>query len=96
MQVHNVTIILGKISANMLKFFLIFLKKQILTFHANYLQWRQLHEMSNPVFLGKIKENIINMSSAEIAHRVVQVNGNGYTLREATLSKLFCLPSKEM
>ena len=37
----------------------------------------------------------MNMLSAEIAHRVVQVNGNGYTLREATLSKLFCHPNSE-
>ena len=32
-----------------------------------------LHEMSNPVFLGKNKKNIINLPSAEFAHRVINV-----------------------
>ena len=30
--------------------------------------------MSNSVFCDKIRKNIINMSPAEIAHRVVKVN----------------------
>ena len=29
-----------------------------------------LHEMSNPIFLGKNKKNITNFSSAELAKRV--------------------------
>ena len=33
-----------------------------------------LHEMSNPVS-GKNKKNIINLSSAEYAQRVVKVKG---------------------
>ena len=33
-----------------------------------------LHEMSIPVFLEKKKKNIINLSSAELAPRVVKVN----------------------
>ena len=32
-------------------FFLFFPRKQDLTYHANCLQWRQLHEMSNPKFV---------------------------------------------
>ena len=33
-----------------------------------------LHEMPNPVS-GKNKKNIINLSSAELAHKVVKVKG---------------------
>ena len=32
-----------------------------------------LHEISNPVFWGKKEKNIINLSSAEFALRVVKV-----------------------
>ena len=53
-------------------FFLIFPRKQDLTFHANCLQGDNLHEMSDPVYV-KNKKNIINLSSAENAQRVVKV-----------------------
>ena len=53
-------------------FFLIFPRKQDLTFHANCLQGDNLHEMSDPVY-AKNKKNIINLSSAENAQRVVKV-----------------------
>ena len=33
-----------------------------------------LHEMSKTVYWGKKKENIINLSSAESAQKVVKVN----------------------
>ena len=32
-----------------------------------------LHEMSDPVFWKKIRKNIINLSSAELAQRVLNV-----------------------
>ena len=32
-----------------------------------------LHEMSGPYFLGKIRKNVINLSSAEFAQGVVKV-----------------------
>ena len=41
---------------------------QIVSFGDN------LHEMSDPIFLGKIRKNIITLSSAEFAHSVVSVN----------------------
>ena len=75
-------------SYNKLKHFLIFPRKQILTFHAdclhwkyyyanslqyaNCLQWRQLHGMSGPV-LKKNKKNIIDFSSAVFAYIAVKV-----------------------
>ena len=51
-----------------------FLRKQDMTFHANC-----LHEMSNPIFWEKNKKNIINLSSAENAQRVVKVKTPGFT-----------------
>ena len=39
-----------------------------------------LHEMSNPVFLEK-KKNIINLSSAELAKRVVKVKPHFYIVK---------------
>ena len=61
---------------NILKcFFLIFLRKQDLIFHANCLQWRQFAWDVN-CLLGKIIKTIINLSSAELAQRVVKVNLN--------------------
>ena len=38
-------------------FFVIFPRKQVLTFHASCLQGDNLHEMSKPVFWGKKREN---------------------------------------
>ena len=32
-----------------------------------------LHEMSKPVFWEKFKKNTINLSSTELAHRVIKV-----------------------
>ena len=32
-----------------------------------------MHEMSNPIFWEKVREHIINLSSAELAQRVVMV-----------------------
>ena len=62
-------------------FFLIFLRKQDLIFHANYLQWRkqdltfhanclQWRQFARKVktcSLGNIRKNIINLLSAEFA-----------------------------
>ena len=45
------------------------------------------HEISNPVFWEKL-ENIINLSSADLAQRVVKVKGKGYTLGEVWLFEL--------
>ena len=64
--------ILGKNSAdNPLYFFSYFSRKQALTFHANC-----LHEMSEPIFCEKIRKNIINLSSAELAQRGVKVDND--------------------
>ena len=54
-------------------FFLIFPRKQNLTFHANCLQWRQFAWNVKFCYLGKIRKNIISLSSAELAKRVVKV-----------------------
>ena len=35
---------------------------------------REFHEKSKPIFLGEIKKNIINLSSAELAQRDGNVN----------------------
>ena len=59
--------------------FLIISRKQDLKFHSN------LHEISNPVFWEKL-ENIISLSSADLAKRVVKVKRKGYTLGEVCLS----------
>ena len=32
-----------------------------------------LHEMLKPVFLGKIRKNVINLSSAELTQRMIKV-----------------------
>ena len=56
--------------------FLFFLRKQDLTFHANCLErihGDNLQEMSNSVFWEKIRRNIKNLSSAELALSVVKV-----------------------
>ena len=42
-------------------------RKQDLTFYANILLWRQLHEMSKPVFRRKLEKNF-NLSSAIFPH----------------------------
>ena len=56
---------------NILKyFFLIFPRKQDLTFYANCLHWRQFAWNVKSSFLGK---NISTLSSVEFAHRVVKV-----------------------
>ena len=62
-------------------FFSFFPRNQDLTFHANCLQGDNLHEMSDPVYV-KNKKNIINLSSAENAQRVVKVKSklSGYGL----------------
>ena len=53
---------------------LTFQKKQDLTFHT-VSSGDSLHEMSNPIFSKKKeKKNITNLSSAELAQRVVKVN----------------------
>ena len=58
-----------------------------------------LHEMSKPVFLEKIRKNIINLSSAELAHKLVKVKKA--TLKEKNLlqvggSKFFLLRIAQM
>ena len=49
-------------------FFLFFPWKKVLTFHANC----RMKDQS--LFSGKNKKNIVNLSSAELAQRVVKVN----------------------
>ena len=39
-----------------------------------------LHEMSNPIFLWKIRKKIMNLSSAEFAHTVVKDSINLFCL----------------
>ena len=48
---------LGKFSADILKYFLIFPRKQNLTFHANSLQWRQFALNVKFWFLRKIRKH---------------------------------------
>ena len=65
-----------KIADDILKYLSYFPQKTDFIFHANCLHWRHgdnLQEMSKPVF-GENKKNVINLSSAELAHRVVKVN----------------------
>ena len=52
---------------------LIFLRKLALTFHASCLLRDNLHEMSKPIFWETNKKNIKNLSSAEIAPRVLKI-----------------------
>ena len=52
--------------------FLIFSRKQDLTFPANYLQWRQFVRKVKSCFLGKIIKNI-NFLYSELAQRMVKV-----------------------
>ena len=43
-------------------------------FFCQKIEFDNLHEMSEPFFSEKSKSNIINLSFAEFAHRVVKVN----------------------
>ena len=45
-----------------------------LTFHANCLPCRKFASNVKSNFLGKVRKNIINLSSAESAHSVVSDN----------------------
>ena len=51
--------------------FLIFFRKQVLTFNANCLQWRQFAFNVKSCFPGKIRKKF-NLSSAEFAQSVVK------------------------
>ena len=53
--------------------FLILSRKQDLTFHTSCLRWRQFTLNVKSCFLEKIRKNIITLSSAEFAQRVVKV-----------------------
>ena len=57
-----------KFSADGILNFRIFPRKHILTFHANCHQWI--------LFSRKIKKNFINVSSAELAQRVVTIKSD--------------------
>ena len=48
--------------------FFIVPKKQVLTLHIDVSNWNNFYEMLNPVFWEK-QENVINLSSAELAQR---------------------------
>ena len=75
-------------------FFLFFPIKQALIFHANCLLRRQFAWNVKACFLGKIKKTIINLASAEFAHRVVKkVKDKLIHLIDSTLwAGSFCLP----
>ena len=62
-----------KFSADDTNIFLIFPRKQVLTFHANCLQWRQFAWTVIFCFLRKNKKTIISLSSAELAQRDIKV-----------------------
>ena len=66
---------LGKIFNRRHTIFLIFPRKQHLTFHANCLLWtlETICKKCQMLFSWKNKKNIINMSSAELAQIVVYV-----------------------
>ena len=49
-------------------FFLIFPRKQVLTFLANFLHWRQFAWNVKSCVLGKLRKNITSLSPAELAH----------------------------
>ena len=66
---------LGKILAhNILEYFVIFPRKQNLTFHANCLQMETICMKCKILFSEKTKKHIINLSPAEFAQRMVKVN----------------------
>ena len=77
-HINNLTLIAFwvKFSADdILKYFLLFPRKQDLTFDANCLHWRHLAWTVKACFLGgKKKKNITNLSSAESVQGVVKVN----------------------
>ena len=52
-------------------------RKQVLTFHANCLHWRQFAWKVKSCFLGKIRKNIISLLPIELAQRVVKVKQLG-------------------
>ena len=68
----------------MVLLFLIFPRKQDLTFHAHCLHWRQFEGNVRSCFLGKNKKNINNLLSAELAQGVVKV-------KEKTIMMLYSL-----
>ena len=53
--------------------FFLFSPRKVLTVHANYLQWT-IFMKCQMLFSGKNAKNIIILSSAELAQRVVKVN----------------------
>ena len=55
---------------DILTYFSNFARKQDLIFHAN---WRQFARNVRSYFLGKNEQNIINLSTAELAQRVVNL-----------------------
>ena len=66
---------LGKIfSRQYIEIFFLFFPEKFLIFHANCLQWRQFAWNVKSCFLfSGNKKNIMNLSSAELAERVVKV-----------------------
>ena len=70
-------------------------RKQVLTFHANCLQWRQfawnisslfssgtICMKCQSLFSGENKNKFTNSSSAEIAQREIRVKSQGYLTRD--------------
>ena len=58
------------------KIILIFPRKQDLTFMFHFIVSDNLHEISDPVFRKKNKKNIISLSAAKFALRVIKVKQN--------------------
>ena len=82
--------ILGEeFSINILKYFLFFFtENKTMTFHQIVsLGGDNLHEMSRPVFWKKNKKNIISLSFAECAERIVKINIIIHVLPLQTLEK---------
>ena len=51
--------------------------KQVLTLHANCLQWRQFETISvkcQSLFYRKNEKSVINLSSADFVQRLIKVN----------------------
>ena len=61
-------------------FFLIFLENRVLQFMQIVSKGDTLREMPYPFFWEK-KKNIINLSSAELAQKMIKVKGNRYTFK---------------
>ena len=62
-----------------------------MTFHANCLQWRQLALNIKSCFSRENKKNSSNVSSPELAQRVVMVNRGVVVLHDGSAAVIICI-----